>query len=146
MTFAGLQFDGTAALEFSGAGHLPILHYRAAAATLEELSIPQLPLTMFDESSFVASRIPWASGDLFVILTDGLTEVFDRDDREFGLDGVKTLIRAHATAPFDRLQEVLIAASRRHGRQLDDQTLLLIRAVDGDRLRNECLRIEGTSD
>ena len=34
------------------------------------------------------------AGDLFVILTDGLTEVFDRHDQEFGLDRIKALLRA----------------------------------------------------
>jgi sigma-B regulation protein RsbU (phosphoserine phosphatase) len=129
VTFAGLQFDGASGLQYSVAGHPPILHYRAASATVDELSVAQLPVAMFPDRTFVADRVAWAPGDLFVILTDGLTEVFDRHDREFGLDGVKVLIREHATAPLKHLQDVLVGAARQHGPQLDDQTLFLIRAV-----------------
>jgi phosphoserine phosphatase RsbU/P len=129
VTFAGLQFDGRSGLHFSIAGHPPILHYRSASSSVEELSLPQLPIAMFPDRAFVASTVAWGPGDLFVILTDGLTEVFDRRDREFGLDGVKALLREQATAPLDRLQGALIDAIRQHGPQRDDQTLLLIRAA-----------------
>jgi serine phosphatase RsbU (regulator of sigma subunit) len=130
VTCAGLQCDGASELEFSVAGHLPILRYSAATSTLEELSIPQVPLAMFEDRVFSAARIAYAAGDLFVILTDGLTEVFDRKDREFGLDRVKTLISENATVPLDRLQDALLAAVRGHGPQIDDQTLLFIRVLE----------------
>jgi serine phosphatase RsbU (regulator of sigma subunit) len=129
VTFAGLQFDGNAGLRFTVAGHLPILHYQAATTSVVELSIPQVPLAMFDDRSFTSATTSYASGDLFVILTDGLTEVFDRGDREFGLDRVKALIQAHAGASLEALEGQLLAAVHAHGPQLDDQTLLLIRAT-----------------
>jgi len=132
VTYAGLQFDGRPELEFSVAGHLPILRYRPSTSALDELTIAQLPLAMFEERTFAASRVPWLPGDLFVILTDGLTEVFDRQDREFGLDRIKAVIRKHARLPLEALQAQLLEAVRTHGAQLDDQTVLLIRAVDAE--------------
>ena len=129
VTFAGLQFDGTANLEFAVAGHLPILHYRSATSTLDELSTPQTPLAMFEGRQFCDSRIAFSPGDLFVILTDGLTEVFDRKDEEFGFDRFKALVAESASMPLDRLHDTLLAAVRGHGSQVDDQTLLLIRTV-----------------
>jgi serine phosphatase RsbU (regulator of sigma subunit) len=128
MTFAGLRFDGTSDLEFAVAGHLPILRYRPATSTIEEVTIPQLPVGMFPDTEFTASRVSYTPGDLFVILTDGLTEVFDKRDQEFGMDRVKGIVREHAAAPLDRLQTALLDAVKRHGRQLDDQTVLLVRA------------------
>jgi serine phosphatase RsbU (regulator of sigma subunit) len=83
---------------------------------------------MFNDRSFSAAGVACAPGDLFVVLTDGLTEVFDAADREFGLERVKNLIGENARAPLDALEERLLAAVRAHGPQLDDQTLLLIRA------------------
>jgi serine phosphatase RsbU (regulator of sigma subunit) len=126
VTFAGLQFDG-AALRFTLAGHLPILHFHAATATIDELSIAQLPLAMFQDQTFASEPVTCGPGDVLVILTDGLTEVFDRADRELGLDGVKALVREHAIEPLAVLADRLMAAVRAHGPQLDDQTLLLIR-------------------
>jgi sigma-B regulation protein RsbU (phosphoserine phosphatase) len=129
VTFAALQFDGDSALQFATAGHLPILRCQVSALTVDELSTPQVPLAMFEDRTFAASRIAAQPGDLFVILTDGLTEVFDAQDREFGLDGVKALVRENANAPLDTLREILLGAVRQHGPQLDDQTLLLIGVV-----------------
>ena len=68
-----------------------------------------------------------APGDLLVLVTDGLTEVFDAGDREFGLEGLKRVLAASAAQPLDEIGRRLLAASRAHGRQMDDQTLLLIR-------------------
>src|SRR5262249_41180369 len=108
-------------------GHLPILRYRQAEGVVEELSVPQIPIAMFPGRSFSACLATCSPGDLFVILTDGLVEVFDGHDREFGLERLKELIRAHATAPRDRLLDMVLAGPRQHGQQIDDQTALLVR-------------------
>lgn len=129
-TFAGLQWIAEAgALRFTTAGHLPILHYRARTNDIAELTTPQLPLAMFSDTAFGSRAVEYGAGDLFVILTDGLTEVFDRHDREFGIDGAKAILAAEAGAPLEVIESRLVAAARAHGPQLDDQTLLLIRAV-----------------
>jgi serine phosphatase RsbU (regulator of sigma subunit) len=129
VTFAGIQ-AGASGLRFSVAGHLPILRYSTTADVVEELSIPQLPLAMFEDTTYTSSPLPYSSGDVFVILTDGLTEVFDVADREFGLDRVKSLIREHARAPLPMIEDRLLGAVRAHGTQLDDQTLLIIRVCE----------------
>jgi serine phosphatase RsbU (regulator of sigma subunit) len=128
VTFAGMQFDGASELQFSLAGHLPILHVRPASSHVDELSLAQVPLAMFGDRRYTSAPVAFAPGDLFVILTDGLTEVFDSRDRELGLEGIKGVIRQHANAPLDRIRDALLAAAHGHGPQLDDQTLLLIRA------------------
>jgi serine phosphatase RsbU (regulator of sigma subunit) len=129
VTFAGVQYEAGQPLRFTVAGHLPILHYRAATADVAEVSIPQLPLAMFSDTAFTSAVVECAAGDLFVLLTDGLTEIFDSRDQEFGLPRVKALMQEHATAPLDRLEDRLLTASRAHGPQMDDQTLLLIRKI-----------------
>jgi serine phosphatase RsbU (regulator of sigma subunit) len=128
-TFAGLHADGGPTLEFTVAGHLPILHYQASTLTIAELSIPQVPVAMFSDRAFTSARTSCAPGDLFVILTDGLTEVFDRADRELGLDRLKSLIQEHAHASLEVVEARLFDAVRAHGVQQDDQTLLLVRAI-----------------
>jgi phosphoserine phosphatase RsbU/P len=128
-TFAGLQFDRANGLRFTVAGNLPILWYRSASAAISELSIPQLPLAMFSDRVFTSEPVDCAPGDLFVILTDGLTEVFDARDIEFGLDRVKSIVRERAGASLETIEELLMSEVRKHGRQLDDQTLLLIRVL-----------------
>ncbi len=126
VTFAGTQATASE-LRFTVAGHLPILRYCRESDMVEELSMPQLPLAMFADTGYASSALSCSAGDVFVIVTDGLTEVFDGADREFGFDRVKALLREHGQAPLQMIEERLLAAVRAHGAQLDDQTLLLIR-------------------
>jgi serine phosphatase RsbU (regulator of sigma subunit) len=61
------------------------------------------------------------------VLTDGLTEVFDKADREFGLPGVKEAFARHANQPLESILSSVVTAARRHGPQQDDQTALILR-------------------
>jgi serine phosphatase RsbU (regulator of sigma subunit) len=127
-TFAGLQWrEGT--LSFAVAAHPPILRWRRGSAVVEELTMSQLPIAMFADTAFAATTVDSRPGDLFVIVTDGLTEVFDRHEREFGLDRMKALVAAHAEGPLDELERRILDAVRGHGRQQDDQSLLLVRVL-----------------
>jgi serine phosphatase RsbU (regulator of sigma subunit) len=116
-------------LDYAVAGHLPILRLRHGADTVEEITTPQIPIGMFEDYAFVSSEIHCGRGDLLALITDGLTEVFDARDREFGIDAVKDLLRASASLPLSEIADRIVSAARAHGAQIDDQTLLLIRAV-----------------
>jgi serine phosphatase RsbU (regulator of sigma subunit) len=60
-------------------------------------------------------------------VTDGLTEVFDRQGQELGLDGFAEAFRSVARRPLMEAHAVLLDTVRRFGAQTDDQTLLLMR-------------------
>jgi serine phosphatase RsbU (regulator of sigma subunit) len=126
ITFAGMAWRGDDDLEVIVAGHLPILRV-TVAGDVTEITTPQLPLGFFEETTFVSARLRCAPGDLLVLVTDGLTEVFDPQDREFGLDRVKAYLAAHSREPLAAIAAGLVSLVRAHGPQLDDQTLLLVR-------------------
>jgi hypothetical protein len=128
-TLAALRPAGHGRMAYTLAGHLPILCRRAATGAVEELAVPQVPLGMLPGRDYEAAETGAAPGDLFLILTDGLTEVFDRLDREFGLEGVRDTLAKNATSPLPQVEEALLTASRSHGAQLDDQSLILIRVL-----------------
>lgn len=128
-TFAGIQSADGGGLAFTLAGHLPILRRRAAVRAVDELSMAQLPIAMFADTAYEASPIDAAPGDLFVILTDGLTEVTNGKDEEIGLEGLKALVAAHGDEPLESLERRIFDAVGNHGPQLDDQSLLLVRVV-----------------
>jgi serine phosphatase RsbU (regulator of sigma subunit) len=126
-TFAAIRRDGGEQLAFTLAGHLPILCWRAATGTVEELVVGQVPLGILPGRTFEASRTSCAPGDVMLVLTDGLTEVFDADDEEFGMERVHGVLAAHAKAPLAEIELKLLAAARAHGTPHDDQSLILIR-------------------
>jgi phosphoserine phosphatase RsbU/P len=129
VTFAAVRHDGQNDLEFAVAGHLPILKIRAVAGSVEEVTTDQLAIGFFDDTRFTSSRLACAPGDLLALVTDGLTEVFNRHDEQFGLDRLKAVLAGNATRPLPEIAAALTSAVAAFGRQLDDQTLLLIRRM-----------------
>jgi sigma-B regulation protein RsbU (phosphoserine phosphatase) len=127
VTCACLRHAGGGTLEYALAGHLPVLHWRAADGTMAELAGPHLPLGIVADHEYAPSTVSFASGDLFAVLTDGLTEVADAQGRELGLEGVKRLVAGNADRPLDALMEAVMTGTRAHGTPHDDQTLLLVR-------------------
>jgi hypothetical protein len=115
------------ALEYAVAGHLPILRIAAASGAVEEITTPQIPIGMFERFDYQSATLACAPGDLLVLITDGLTDVFDAADREFGLEAVKRILQESARLPLAEIADRVLAAARAHGVQIDDQTLLLIR-------------------
>ncbi len=115
------------ALEYAVAGHLPILVVRGSR--VDEVTTPQVPVGMFEDYAFTSASLVCERGHLLVLLTDGLIEVFDARDRELGLDAIKTLLAASAGRPLREIADAVVAAARAHGKQLDDQTLLLVRRL-----------------
>ena len=89
----------------------------------------QLPIAMFEDTAYAATRVAIAPGDLFVILTDGLTEVVNGKDQELGLDRLKALIAAHGDEALEAIERRILETARAHGSQIDDQSLLLVRVA-----------------
>jgi serine phosphatase RsbU (regulator of sigma subunit) len=61
------------------------------------------------------------------MLTDGIIEVANEQDEQFGLDRIQPLLRRHATEPLPKIWEAIRSAARVHGPQKDDQSGLLVR-------------------
>jgi len=127
VTAACVRASAEGALEYAVAGHLPILSVRAGSDRVEEITTPQIPIGMFERFEYRSAALECAPGDLLVLITDGLTEVFDARDREFGMAAVKRVLVETASRPLGEIADRVVAAARAHGAQVDDQTLLLIR-------------------
>jgi serine phosphatase RsbU (regulator of sigma subunit) len=62
-----------------------------------------------------------------LVLTDGLSEVFDRNGKELGMEEIKSAFAKHADLPLPDLFAKLRAVAQHFGAQNDDQTILLVR-------------------
>ena len=78
---------------------------------------------------YSSQRVAYSPGDLFLMITDGISEVPDAKDEEFGLDRLEQLLRSSADRPLPQLWESIMGDVTRHGGQQDDQTLLLLRVL-----------------
>lgn len=128
-TLAALRFDGSTEVEYITAGHLPLLHYRRSKQDVARCGIEQFPLGMFGAGAYKSKRVQCEPGDLFAIVTDGLTETTDFRGQEFGLDRLEHLLIQHAARPLTEIFHEVLDAVVRHGAQQDDRTLLLVRVL-----------------
>lgn len=128
-TLALLQFDGSSQAEYASAGHVPIVHYRDRSGDAARLSMEQFPLGLIPGGCYASQRVSYSSRDLFLMVTDGISEVPNAQDEEFGLERLEQLLTQHATEPLPAIWERIMERVRQHGLQRDDQTLLLIRVI-----------------
>ena len=129
-TIALLSFDGSADCEYALAGHVPILHYRHDSRNTARLSMEQFPLGLIPGGRYGSQRISCSPNDLFLLLTDGITEVVNARDEEFGLSRIEALLIQRAERPLAEVWESVMAEVKQHGAQEDDQSLLLVRVRD----------------
>jgi hypothetical protein len=126
-TLALLYFDSSAQAEYALAGHVPILHYRHRSGDTARLSMEQFPLGLIPGGRYASQRVSYSPRDLFLLLTDGITEVVNERDEEFGLARLERLLSQHAAQPLSRIWELVMREIKQHGVQQDDQSLLLLR-------------------
>jgi serine phosphatase RsbU (regulator of sigma subunit) len=126
-TLALLRFDGSAEAEYALAGHVPILHYRDRSRDTVRLSMEQFPLGLIPGGCYASQRVTYLSRDLFLMLTDGISEVPNERDEEFGLARLEQLLTQYAAQPLPHIWGLIMEQVHQHGLQQDDQTLLLVR-------------------
>ena len=129
-TLALLRFGGSSEAEYAVAGHLPILHYRHGSRDTARLSMEQLPLGLIPGGSYTSERVIYSPRDLFLMVTDGITEVANAKDEEFGLTRLQELLTRYATRALPEILDLIMREVRQYGLQQDDQSLLLLRVLD----------------
>lgn len=127
MTFAGLRFDASDEAEYASAGHPPMLHWRAATKDFATLGVEQLPIGMFDGVEYVTDRVRYDRGDVFAITTDGVLEVAAGE--EFSMTRLSEIMRQNEELRPEQTVGAMMNAVRSFGRQMDDQTLLVLRVL-----------------
>ena len=130
VTFAFLSYTRPN-MELATAGHVPILHFDRLTGTVSERWVPNFPVALISDVPFEVSEMSSGPGDVFVFLTDGMTEVVDDQDRDLGLEPLKSVLIQSAGAPLPEIPSRLRQRALQHGKQTDDHTLLLIRRSRG---------------
>lgn len=131
-------YRGTGELLFTNAGHLPPLWYRAQDGEwifLREDSpavkdaVEGLPLGMIPGTNYQQTAVQLMPGDLLVLYTDGVSESFNREEEELGLQGLldrarSVPVHSPAAAGFS----LLAAVDEFRGGQprRDDATLVVL--------------------
>jgi phosphoserine phosphatase RsbU/P len=113
-------------------GTLPLL-IRNGVVT--EINVTGMPLGILPEADFEEVRLALTPGDLVVFASDGVHEAMNRDQEEFGIDRLKSILATVAPSePGYTVAQRIVKATDEHtgpGRAAhDDRTLLVLRLTD----------------
>ncbi len=128
-----LRLDpGTRSMSYASAGHPTGYVLDAEGRTRVTLESVGPPLGVEATATFPAATVALESGDLVVLVTDGITEAAPRDGTAFGMDRVLELVRKHRHQSPDDIVTALFVAVLDHciGNCLDDLTAVVVK-VDG---------------
>jgi serine phosphatase RsbU (regulator of sigma subunit) len=128
-TFTGFRLGADGSVFYALAASPPFLQWHAGRRTLSHSEEPQFPLGLLPVSSFDGKRLETTPGDVLVVATDGILEVCNKPQEEFGVERLKQVIAANAKDPLPELAARILAAARGFGHQLDDQTILIVRCL-----------------
>jgi sigma-B regulation protein RsbU (phosphoserine phosphatase) len=129
VTMAALRFDGSEEMEYVSAGHVPLLHFRKRSNDVVRHYAQQHPLGLLAGDDCVSSRIRFDTGDILLLPTDGAVELGEELGTDEGLEVLARTMRNFNKNPLPEILELFQRAINRRGAQLDDRTLLLVRAL-----------------
>ena len=132
-TFSMIAYDPqTGTLEYSNAGHLPILLYRHRTQAVETLHGEGLPIGIEASASYETKRYTLERGDLLVMYTDGIVEAKNEARDEFGWERLEEVVTDHHEDEAQRIVDTIADQVRRFAGsepQSDDQTILAMKVA-----------------
>jgi sigma-B regulation protein RsbU (phosphoserine phosphatase) len=133
VTCAAVLFDRqTMTAVLLTAGHPPILRYDLLNDSIEEFRNQNLALGIGPASTFASTVVPFRSGDIFCLITDGLTETSNAAQEQFGMERINGLMRRFPGRSAGEASAALINAVTTFSGTAelnDDVTTLVVRIV-----------------
>jgi serine phosphatase RsbU (regulator of sigma subunit)/anti-sigma regulatory factor (Ser/Thr protein kinase) len=123
-------YKGT--LNYASAGHTPVLLWRSASRTTEQLRATSPPIGIFGYHSEPTRTIHLKPGDTLILYTDGITEAQSPNGDLFGLNRLMYILESRANEPPESLQQYIqseVANFRRDAQGRDDATLLIVKML-----------------
>ena len=119
-------------LSLASAGHLPPLVFRNSQL-LEKIEVSEgIPLGLLEEADFAQSQLKVSVGDLVLLYTDGVTEAWDSQRKEFGEEGIIQAFSDKKDLSSQQAVQVLkasIGAFVGRAPQHDDITIMALKAL-----------------
>jgi len=128
---------GKRTFSYAGAGHPPLLLKEGSSGSARYVLENGLFLGFFPEATFSAVETPFQEGDWLVLYTDGINEMMDASEEQFGKTRLKAFLESHPEGPAAQFADSLLErlaqfSGRPSGEDPDDDvTLLAVRFQGG---------------
>ena len=134
-TFVGYLDPASGEMRFACGGHNPPLWYHAATGTVDYVTAQGVAVGIFKDAEFAPDRLRLEPGDIFVLYTDGITEVLNSEEEEFGEDRLEALIRQHTALSAQELADRILETINDFAAEQelsDDATLVIVKRTGDD--------------
>jgi phosphoserine phosphatase RsbU/P len=117
-------------LLYAGAGHPPLILMDHSTGEAHDFLENGLFLGYFPDASYTAMEIPFKAGDCGVLYTDGIPEMTDPSDEQFGLERLKQFLQDNHDLSAGQFVDALLDELSRwsdlaSGREAEDDITLL---------------------
>jgi sigma-B regulation protein RsbU (phosphoserine phosphatase) len=127
--FMGLLDCSKATLWYVNCGHPPAVVRRAKSGDIENLNVGGMPLGIMVSDGYEAGKCRMAEGDSVVLVSDGVTEAFNRDGHMFEERRlVETVIASENLSAAETLEKVIedVDGFSQGCEQADDLSVLVV--------------------
>lgn len=118
------------------AGHPPVLHFKSAAGTVENINPKGIGIGLNDKGVFEQTieelDLEPQAGDILVFYTDGIIEAMNFTNAQFGLERLSNLIKDNAAKTAEEIKSIVVDYLKRfrgNAASNDDATLIILKAV-----------------
>jgi len=116
---------------YAGAGHMPLLLWRAAEKKIYEFREKGTVLGQFEDIQFKNIHIPLQPDDRIILYTDGIVETSNTSHTLFGFDRLKDFIVSHTQLATGQFADALIRqlfnwSGQPSAEALDDDLTLIV--------------------
>ncbi len=118
------------------AGHSPVFHYQAQTGQVRVITPKGIGLGLAESHKFAAELseevIGYQPGDVFLFITDGITEAHSIKGEEFGEENILKILQNQNGASAKRIRDSIISSVNhftQNARQHDDLTVVVVKAV-----------------
>lgn len=130
-TLSFLKYDPeTKTIEYSNAGHHPLMLYRAKTKTIESVDTPGLPIGIEPSTEYTQKTIQFYTGDIALLYTDGIIEAMNTEGEQYSYESLEKYVKENYTQTSEEIVSGLhqdIKAFVGKAKQHDDQTLLALK-------------------
>ncbi|MCB0290709.1 MAG: SpoIIE family protein phosphatase [Calditrichaeota bacterium] len=126
--WANLNHD-THRFKYVNAGHIPPLLVKKDG-TVSKLKSGGLPIGIVDSFEYEQSELKLSRGDTLLLFTDGITEIVNQNNEQFGKRRLSEIVQRHYHLPPRELGKMLINQVRLFAKSPnypDDMTLMIIK-------------------
>ena len=95
-------------LDFTNGGHGPIMVYRARDKVCTISKLEGLPMGIDEDNIYKLAQTSLEPGDMVVLYTDGVTEAWDLQKKEYGLQRLRQRILEYANLNAEEIVEKIV--------------------------------------